>query len=263
MDPAKAEAGAAIPQGSFREPVAEKMARGGLALRRIALANQRAVPPHGHAGAGDGHHDGLQFLLKGWAARSTLLPDGRRQIVNIYLPGDFVGVGALFGKAPAGEIEALSELIYGSIPASELPALFCDNDCAAFLLAVMAREQRRVERHLVMLGRMTAEEKIAAAILGLYNRLRRSEIVRGHSFNCPLTQQQLADYLGLTVVHVNRVLRRLREDGILVVKKQLVMIIAPGRLRALADGNGARIGGADHRDGQAVTESPARVLELE
>src|SRR5262249_43145460 len=149
---------------------------GAFVLRRAALANQRVIAPHGDARPEGCERGGLHLILRGWAARSTLLPDGRRQIIDLYLPGDLFGIGAALSKGPIADVEALGELVCGTVLPSEVPALLCDDNVAAFLLATLAREQRRVEHQLVMLGRMTAEERIAAAMLGIYKRLRRIEV---------------------------------------------------------------------------------------
>src|SRR5262249_14259672 len=86
--------------------------------------------------------------------------------------------------------------------------------------------------------------RIAAVVLDIYERLRRRDLVSRPTFNLPLTQEQLADYLGITMVHVSRTLRRMREEGLLLMDRQVVIITDLDALRhaatRVASVNGSR-----------------------
>jgi DNA-binding transcriptional regulator LsrR (DeoR family) len=73
-------------------------------------------------------------------------------------------------------------------------------------------------------------------VFDIYERLRRNGLNSGLTFNLPLTQEQIADHLGLTLVHVNRTLRRLREERIVLIERQTVIILDLDRLRERAEG---------------------------
>ena len=87
-----------------------------------------------------------------------------------------------------------------------------------------------------MIGRLDAKSRLAAFLLGIHDRLRRRGLTDQLSFNLPLTQEQIADHLGLTLVHLNRTLRRMREERLVNVDRQAVIIRDLEGLRALVRG---------------------------
>jgi hypothetical protein len=92
------------------------------------------------------------------------------------------------------------------------------------------------DRHLTAITRFDARERCALFLLDLHDRLRRRDLIARPTFNLPLTQEQIADHLGMTMVHVNRTLRHLREDRLAIVAQQVVMLTDLDRLRALVSG---------------------------
>ena len=133
-------------------------------------------------------------------------------------------------------VVTLTEVSFGSIDHERFQRLIASPDIALQILALLGSERRRLDEHLVTVGQMAADERIAALLLEFYVRLRHRQIIRGKSFHLPLTQQQLGDFLGMTVVHVNRVLKRLRDSGIVNVKHRVVVIHDMVRLATLASG---------------------------
>jgi CRP-like cAMP-binding protein len=103
-------------------------------------------------------------------------------------------------------------------------------------MALAARQCRRREQHIVALTRLDARARIAAFLLGIYDRLREHELITHQSFTLRLTQDRIADHLGLTMVHVNRSLRRLREERLALVDRQVVIITDLAGLRRVASG---------------------------
>jgi len=104
------------------------------------------------------------------------------------------------------------------------------------VLALVAEARWRSDRLAAMIGRLDAQARISVMLLDLYDRLRRRDLISRTTYNLPLTQEQIADHLGLTLVHVNRTLRRLREERIVLVDRQVVIIMDLERLRAFAQG---------------------------
>jgi CRP-like cAMP-binding protein len=103
------------------------------------------------------------------------------------------------------------------------------------MLDLVLRRYERVRSLAEMLARGSAEERIAAFLVALHDRLKRRQLVAGLSFRLPMTQQDIGDHLGLTVVHVNRVLQRLAQQGILArEEKRVVLLRDLDRLVALA-----------------------------
>ncbi|MDQ0249377.1 CRP-like cAMP-binding protein [Sphingomonas kyeonggiensis] len=148
-----------------------------------------------------------QILLSGWAARIRILPDGRRQIMGLLLPGDLIGHCYQPQPLATSTIMALTDLEICSAPsAQDFPSLECVYATShaldeAFLLAQITR-----------LGRMNASERLADLFLELFERLSMAGLTRGNAFEHPLTQELVADVTGLTPVHVNRVVKTMRQD---------------------------------------------------
>jgi CRP-like cAMP-binding protein len=156
----------------------------------------------------------LYTLYSGWAFRFKTLPDGRRQILNFLLPGDLLGLqAAMFDTAQHG-IEALTEVQLCLLPRRKVWALFGQMPDLAFDVAWLgSREESYVDENLTSVGRRSAAERTAALIIALYKRAKIMGLVKDETFEFPLTQQHIADALGLSLVHTNKTLARLRRLG--------------------------------------------------
>jgi len=221
---------------ALRAAFFEQISRGAVDLHHAAASHRRHLAAHAELIRSHEPQSEVGLLLKGWACRYRLLPDGRRQILDVYLPGDLIGLDGFLMKRSPDFVMTLTESIYGSIDHDRFQRLIAGRDVALHILALLVAEKRRLDEHLAIVGQMVADEKIAALLLELYIRLRHRQIVKGKSFHFPLTQQQLGDFLGMTVVHVNRVLKRLRDNGIVNVKHRVVVIHDMTRLLNLASG---------------------------
>ncbi|MBC7163559.1 MAG: Crp/Fnr family transcriptional regulator [Roseovarius sp.] len=175
----------------------------------------------GHEMIHEGQANASAFVLsKGWACSYKLLPGGERQIVDIQIPGDFLGLRSILFRTSDHSIEAVTHVEASEVLASDIVEAFSDAPrLATAVLWAASRDEAMVVEHLVNLGRRTAEERIAHFLLELGARLRLVGIGDMTGFDCPLTQYHLADALGLSAVHVNRVLRHLREEGLVTFRK--------------------------------------------
>ena len=174
------------------------------------------------------------FLLhSGFAYRSCPLADGRRAILDILVPGDVTGLDHIVLASPIEDIAAADRVSYRALGAAAVRALMADQPVALHILAVIAEARWRGDRLAASLGRLDAHARICLMLLDIYERLRRRELINRPSFNLPFTQEQIADHLGLTLVHVNRTLRRLREEHLVLVDRQVVIITDLDRLRVL------------------------------
>jgi CRP-like cAMP-binding protein len=162
-------------------------------------------------------------LRTGWLARTRPLPDGRKQIILVFLPGDLVGTKTMYLTRQPDAIEALSDATLEWIDHRAMRELVRrDPDAATRTTWQAMEDERRLHNWVVGLGQGSAEERMAQMMLDLHGRLSRLKLLRDETFRLPMTQQQIGDFLGLTTVHVNRVLKRLREGGILSIQKQTV-----------------------------------------
>jgi CRP/FNR family transcriptional regulator, anaerobic regulatory protein len=176
------------------------------------------------------------LIRSGFAFRSCGLADGRRAILHVLAPYDIAGLDHLVLARPIEEIVAASRVGYHALRASQLRELMGDRTVALNIMAILAEMRWRSDRLAAMIGRLDAQARICVLLLDLYDRLRRHGLITRTTFNLPLTQEQIADHLGLTLVHVNRTLRRLREDRIVLVDRQVVIILDIDRLREYAQG---------------------------
>lgn len=178
----------------------------------------------------------LYTVLSGWAFRYKSLPDGRRQIVNFAMPGDFLGLQATVFQEMDHSVEALSDLILCVFPRSKMWSIFEGHPGLAFDLTwIAAREERLLDEQLLSIGRRSAIERIAYVLVHLYNRARVLNLASStHGMQLPVTQQHLADALGLSLVHTNKTLRRLTDNGLIVWKNERFKILEEESLRRIA-----------------------------
>lgn len=162
------------------------------------------------------HNAHLYTLLSGWAFRYKLLSDGRRQILNYMLPGDLVGLqGSIIGEMEHS-VEALSTLVLCVFQRDRLDELFRNHPGLGFDITwLAAREERMLDDHLLSLGRRTAMERAAYLLAFLHQRATAVGLVSTRNLFIPITQQHVADTLGLSIVHTNKTLRKLADRGLI------------------------------------------------
>ncbi len=151
----------------------------------------------------------LFTVLSGWGFRYKVLKDGRRQILNYVMPGDMVGLqGTLMGEMQHS-IEALSPVTLCVFKRSGLEQLYRQHpDLAYDITWIAAREERILDENLLSIGRRSALERAAYLLAFLYQRAETLQVFRGGRNAIPITQQHVADTLGLSIVHTNKTLRR-------------------------------------------------------
>ncbi len=177
----------------------------------------------------------LYTLYAGWALRTKTLPDGRRQILNIHLPGDLIGLqGALF-DASSYSVEALTEVQLCLLPRRKVWSLFENMPELAFDVTwLAAHEERYVDEGLLSVGQRSATERIAALVIQLYKRLDKLGLVINGAMPFPLKQQHIADTLGLSLVHTNKSLAKLRRLGMFSQTNSTLLLTNPKALENLA-----------------------------
>ncbi len=169
----------------------------------------------------EGQTEQTAFILaEGWAYSYKLLLDGTRQIVDFQIPGDFLGLRSVLFRTSDHSVEALTRIEASVVMASDLLDGFGKSPrLATAILWAASRDEAMVVEHLVNLGRRNAEARMGHFLLEMGARLKLVGLGDKTGYDCPLTQHHLADLLGLTAVHVNRVLRNLREDGLVTFRK--------------------------------------------
>lgn len=180
--------------------------------------------------------DRLYVVLEGWLCDFRILPDGGRQILSLYLPGDMCrSPGFPLDHADEG-IAALTPAVVATVPFATY-RLWLEQrpQVRRAIWWSHLREQARLRQRLVSLGRRSAIERIAHFLCELWTRLSgASPASPDGRVELPLTQADIGDVLGLTTVHVNRVLQRLHSEGLIVLKHGLLGIPNLAALRAVA-----------------------------
>jgi CRP-like cAMP-binding protein len=176
----------------------------------------------------------LYTLYSGWAFRFKTLPDGRRQILNFLLPGDLLGLQAAMFDAAMHGIEALTDVELCVLPRRKVWDLFREMPGLAFDITWLgSREESIVDENLTSVGRRNAAERVAALIVALYKRAKALGLVTGGSFGFPLTQQHVADSLGLSLVHTNKTLAKLRRMGMFTQNNGTMTLTNPHVLESV------------------------------
>lgn len=173
----------------------------------------------------------LYSLFSGWAFRFKTLPDDRRQVLNFLLPGDVIGFQAnMLGTAVHG-VEALTDVVLCRHSRSKIWPLYKNQPELAFDTTwLTAKEESLVDEALLSVGRRTAPERVAMLLVHLFRRARQFQPDQPDGVvTLPLTQQHIADALGLSLVHTNKTMRRLQRHGLFrFERQQLRMLDLPG-----------------------------------
>jgi CRP/FNR family transcriptional regulator, anaerobic regulatory protein len=179
----------------------------------------------------------LFTLFSGWAFRYKTLSDGRRQILNFLLPGDFIGVQQKMSDACAHGVETLGPALLCQFQRDALWDLHGKAPRLGFDVTwLAAHEESLVDEHLLSVGRRSAEERVAALLILLFKRAAALLPDRGASgIPFPLTQQHIADALGLSLVHTHRTLAKLARRGLHRIEGGRLSLPNPRALERLAD----------------------------
>ena len=179
---------------------------------------------------------GPLLILSGWAARIHLLEDGRRQILNFLLPGDLIGLCDQERPVASSTVIAVTEVDACAAPdASASPSL------ARAYAKSRALEDAHLLRQITRLGRLNAHERLADLFLELFERMELAGLVTNGRFVMPLTQEIIADAVGLTSVHVNRTLQTLRRELNVEWKGRELALPNPKALRRPAGRHPVRV----------------------
>jgi CRP/FNR family transcriptional regulator, anaerobic regulatory protein len=211
-----------------------------LLIRGEATIREAMAPPtrfrEGDVLVSTGEDSTTVYLLEqGWVARTRLIEDGRRQIIVVFLPGDLIGIKSMLLERQPDTIECLTDVYARTINHKRLLELIAQEHAASMrIMFQFGEDERRLHNWVAALGRGSASERIATLLLDLRGRLHQAGLAQGAGFQMPMTQQEIADHLGLTLVHVNRVLRRLREAGIVSLQGGVVTVQEMARLSQLA-----------------------------
>lgn len=176
-------------------------------------------------------------LFEGWAIRYHRLPQGARQILDIVLPGDIIGLASAVLGTVRHSVQALTPATLCVLSGHTLIDLFTQHPGFALnLMQTRVEEEQRADIRLSLLGRRNAEQRIGYLMLETFDRLRQRGMVDGGS-TCPfpLQRRDIADAAGMSRVHVARTLERLREQRLATIQDNVLVLLDRARLAALAN----------------------------
>lgn len=177
-------------------------------------------------------------LISGFAYRQKLTGDGSRQIVALLIPGDAIDFQSLFLDVADHSVQMLTRGEVAFVSRSDLQDLARSRAGVGHAILVKILVEASIAREWVLnLGRREARVRMAHLLCEVAVRLEAHDLTDEYSYELPMTQEQLADALGLTPVHVNRTLKALDKDGLITRNKRIVGFPDWWRLREAADFN--------------------------
>ncbi len=179
--------------------------------------------------------DRIHVVVGGWLCVYELMDDGRRQVLRFAAPGDLIGFAARGSPAPFAAMAMMPSRVC-AIPLDRFEAMARRRpELGLRLSAMLIAERGVVYGHLTALGRRTAQQRVAFVLLELFCRSRaRDGATDGGRLALPITQALLADALGLTPVHTNRMLQQLRRTAVIELGRRSFRVLDPDRLAVAA-----------------------------
>ena len=211
------------------------MGEGDVAALTRATANGRAVTER-HDLIREGDRPGPVFvMLEGWACRYKILPSGTRQVLAYLMPGDCCDLHIGLLAEMDHSIQTISKARVATIERSEMDGILERHPAIAKAMYVGQLVDEGIMRAwITSMGRRASVERVAHLMCELYLRARNIGITDDTCLEVPVSQAMLADSLGMTTVHLNRVLRKLRLDGSMTLKRGSLTITDPLRLAQIA-----------------------------
>jgi CRP/FNR family transcriptional regulator len=178
----------------------------------------------------------VHVICEGWAACSVHLGGGRRQILSFLLPGDLFSATDLFKEWQVFYVHSLTDLRYCKFNRAELRMRLI-NEPPVFeeLVQLCITEKDQNDQIIISLGQRSAAARIAHLIISLMERLGARGLIRGQTFDFPLRQQHIADAVGLTTVHVSRIINMFREARLIETAQRQIRVVNLRELQRVAD----------------------------
>jgi CRP-like cAMP-binding protein len=201
------------------------------------------------------HSPDCHVVVSGLACRYKILPDGGRQIMAFLVPGDLCDAEIFILKEMDHSVGALTPTTTALIAAKRMRELLRETSSMAEALWWGTMTDLGVLRErIVDHGRRDAHERLAHLIYEMLVRYRVVGVAKDDAFEFPITQGDLADATGMTAIHANRMLQKLRQDGLISLKGKLLTVLDPKRLKEVAGFNANYLHldrAQDERDGLA------------
>lgn len=179
-------------------------------------------------------------LNSGWAFSSRILQNGSRQVLDIFVPGDIIGLRDLACRQRLNAAHTVTETELCAFPQQQLRSLFeSSSTLGQLFFSLAAQGQALLTERIINLGRRSARQRVAHVLAELSVRLDQSPAENVQKDHVPLSQTLLADLLGLSAVHINRTIRSLREAGLIDLQYQSITLLDVAGLKEVANFNPA------------------------
>lgn len=176
------------------------------------------------------------LMISGFSARYNLLGDGKRQITAVHVAGDFVDLHSFLLDRMDHSVLALTDCIISTVPHEFLKEVSRNHPHFIRILWMLTAIDAAIYRRwLVAAGRLSSAGQIAHFLCELHTRLSIVGLADGDSFQLPMSQTDLSDAMGLSVVHVNRTLQQMRRKRLIVWQNEQVRILDIGELKRLCE----------------------------
>jgi CRP-like cAMP-binding protein len=203
-------------------------------LERIIVAEQMIKKKTDLVVIGDEFRN-LCFVRDGYAIRYKVLRNGKRQILNVILPGDVIGFPVSFFDRSIYSVVAVTDLAYSVCSLDSYVGLCYEHPQFGLALSWLAAHEAAIyAEHIVDLGRRTPPERLAHFLLEIHARLLAVGYAEAMTFQLPFSQEVMADVLGLSVPHLNRVMQQLRAEQLIVSQARRIEFTDMARLQTLA-----------------------------
>ena len=175
------------------------------------------------------------ILLTGFAYRQKVVPNGARQIIGLQVPGDPVDLHNSMLDVSDHAVQGLTDGVAAMVAREDILALAAAHPNIAHAFWIDTLVDGSIAREwIVNIGRRSAHERLAHMFCEFALRLRIAGIEQGEKLALPMTQEQIADVLGLTPVHINRMVRKFEREGLIHRAQRMVTILRTSDLEALA-----------------------------
>jgi len=176
------------------------------------------------------------LIAEGFCVRSKTIADGRRQILSIHIPGEIPDLMSLFLPVMDHDLVTLTPCTLGFISHEALRKLhFRRPNVAEIFWRDTLIDAAMFREWIVNVGQRPAPARLAHVMAELRERLKIIGRAQTNSFDMPLTQEQIGEAIGITAVHANRVIRQLREDGVVDLHRGRVTVLNEAKFQELAD----------------------------
>jgi CRP-like cAMP-binding protein len=205
------------------------------ALRRLPIHQREFKSREAIVSDGQRPHE-CCLIGEGFAFRSKTTVEGQRQVLSLHIPGEVPDLQSLHLKVMDHDLTTLTPCTLGFIPHTAVHALNRERpNVAAALWRETLIDAAIFREWLLSLGRRSADARMAHLLLELHRRLDAVGRTQEWEFELPVTQADLGDCLGLSTVHVNRVLQQLRREALIEVQRTNFRLVDPQELEKLAE----------------------------